>query len=669
MLKLAVVITAAGSCGRLARAQVAPEPDAGPVIIGERRADWNLFELANTSAAFDFLGSSRRERVTQTGRDTTDKEDLLRESLELFTQAYIGHRNFIDLTGKFRLQYENRWVTSGTLSSDEATRDLNLLYDVNARILGASSVPVDIYARRDQQTINRDFGTALRQGTTEYGAIANFQSANFPTTVQLSHNESDQTDSFGQFGYKYKRDSLSVQSILVLSETNRLEARYQFDSVSETQENVYSTDYIRHDLSLNDTWNFGEKKEHELRSFFRYYDQGGLYEQTNIRLEEQLRLVHTDTLESRYSASADQRSRGGASQNTYRGTAALRHKLFESLVSTANAGYQHFTTGDFSSDQYFAGLNFEYTKRIAPGRLDINLGANYVNQNNSDQGGGLSVFDESYQYNGGLFITVNRRNVVSGSLRLTGPGGFPTYLEGVDYTVRYFPDRVEIVPVVGGAITSGSTLLANYDIGPEPGNTISTIGTSAAIRYTILETWLQGLAGYASYSSTTNNVSAADPSLIAVDDVTVTLLGLEYRRWGVTLRAEQEFRDSTLNPYDTMRLQALYDTRLGGNSVFSVDLTDEMIRYSQPSNEVNFLRAGVRWIQELSRTVDLDTRVIYRNESDANLGDSEGIDARVGLRWRYRQTSAYINVGHTIFGTPTSDTTSQLLEIGFRREF
>jgi hypothetical protein len=124
-----------------------------------------------------------------------------------------------------------------------------------------------------------------------------------------------------------------------------------------------------------------------------------------------------------------------------------------------------------------------------------------------------------------------------------------------------------------------------------------------------------------------------------------------------------------VNPYDTTRLQALYDTRLGVNSVLGFDVTNELIKYTTPENKINFTRASVRWLQQLGQTLDLDTRIIYRNEKNDLAGNSDGIDAKIGLRWHLRQTSAYITFGNTVFGTATTDTTSRLLEIGFRRDF
>lgn len=646
------------------------EQDTGPVIVGESKAKWNLFDLNNYGASLEFLGSARQDSTTQNGQPTlVDTENIARGTLSLFGQAFIGHKNFIDLNVNVRLQLENRWTTSESLNSDETSQDIEVLYDINAHILGASWFPMDAYARHDQQTLNRDFGTSFKQTTTEFGLIATLQSVTMPTVLQVSHSESDQRDSLGQFGYLFKKDTFSAQTNFTLSDSHRLEARYIFDSISEDQQGLYATNYLRHELTLTDSLLFGERKDLDLRSYFKYYEQGGLFDQKTLRLDEHLRWKHTDTLESRYNAAIEKRTRGTSEQLTYRGSAAIQHRLFESLVSGANVGWQRFTSGDFVSDDRFAGANLDYTKKIEPGRLDAALGLNFNSQVNGEQGTTLNVFDDSFVNTGGLFITISRRNIAAGSVSVTGPGGFPTYLEGVDYTVRYFPDRVEIVPIPGQGIGVGNTILVDYNIGPEPASTINTLTTSGSLRYTLTETWLQGLAGYVSCRMTKHQLSAVDPSLFTLDDVTETLVGAEYRQSGLTLRAEQEFHQSNVNAYDTTRLQALYDTRLGINSVLSLEVTNEMTKYKNPANEINFTRAGARWIQQLSQTLDLESRLIYRNERNTLAGNSEGVDARIGLKWHLRQTSAYVSFGHSLFTGPASKTQSNLLEFGFRREF
>jgi hypothetical protein len=660
----------AACAGRAWARQPEPTADEGPVVIGENKPAWNPWELKRSTLSLEFLGSYRRETREQDGQPTqVDREYLARETLGWFTESSIGHKNLVDLTTDLRLRLEDRWISNEPITSDEHQHDLELLYDINAHILGATVFPLDAYARHDQQDLNRDFGTSFKQTTSEYGLIGTLQSEKYPSSIQISHNESNQEDSLGLFGYKFVRDSLSLQSTAALSDTHRLEGRYTGDLVKEEQKGLFSTDYTRHDLSLGDTISFGQDRWAELRSYLRYYEQGGLFDQKNLRWDEQLRLTHSDALESRYYTTIDQRSRGGTDQTTMRFNALVRHKLFESLVTNANAGFQRFSVSDFTSDDRFGGLSLEYTKKIEPGRLDANVGVNFNSQGNSEQGTSIAVFDEAQFYNGGLSIVVPRRNVVPGSVVVTGPGGFPVFLQGVDYTITYFPDRVEIVPIPGGGIGAGSTVFLDYSIGPEPASTIDTLTLSGSLRYTVTETWLQGLSGYVSYRSTKHDVRTSSPSLIALDDVDETLLGAEYRRWGLTLRGEQEFRQSTFNPYDTTRLQALYDARLGVNSVLSADVTDEMIRYKSPENTINFLRAGVRWRQQLSSTLDLESRVIYRNEQNDLLGNSQGVDTRVGLQWHYRQTTAYINVGYTVFGSPSSRTDSNLVEIGFRREF
>ncbi len=652
------------------RAQPVAPPEEGPVVVGERREAWRLFELRAFQPAFEFFGRSRSDTLEQPGEPKVkDTELLLRESLDLYGQAYIGHRNLVDLTGRLSLGIEDRFIDSDSVGTDEHNTDNANLYDLNAHVLGASFVPFDLYTRRDEQLLDRDFSTSITTTTTESGAIATVRSAVAPTTFRLFRLETAQEDQLGQFEYGFDQNTFAAQSNILAAENHRLEVAYTFDDITEQQVGFFRNQYERHDLSLADTYVFGAKR-HELRSFLRWYDQNGTPGLEVLRLDEQLLLLHSLDLETRYSAVAERATRNGVEQDLLRGTASVRHELFDSLVSTGTVGAQTLSSsGDFQSDEAFAQGRLEYTKRVPLGVLEASAGLAFNTVENSARGGVLLVIDEPHVFNDPLPIILNRRNIVPGSVVVTGATGFPTYVEGIDYTASYFPDRAEINVIVGGGITNGQTVLVDYDVGPEPGSTIDTIGTGSTVRYTLSEGALQGLSVYAAYRTQDHSLDAADPSRFVLDDTRNLIYGVEFRRGGVRLLVEQENHDSTVNPYDSTRFEAFYDRLLGVGSTLGFDATHELIDYALPENRVSFSRVGARWIQRVDRNLELNLRLDYRDERDDLSGDSRGFDQRVGVFWRKNQTTVSASFKNTMLDGDTSDTSSQVLEVTIRRNF
>lgn len=662
----AVVAAAAGHA-----AAIQPPADDGPVVVGERNDSWRFFELKSYAAALDFNTRYRSDTLRQAGQpDVVDRELRQRETLDLSGEAYFGHKNLVDLTASAQLGWEDIFLDSDLQPNSDHESQLVDLYNINALVLGNSFMPTSIYTRRDQVLLNQAFSSSIDSITNETGFITNIRSSVAPTQIHAFHLENNQNDQLGLNDSSITQDSFSAQSNITVTDQNRLDVNYTFDHINESRGSTFKNDYDRHDALLSDTWKLSDKTQDQLRSFLRFYDESGLFPYQTIRWDEQLQLYHTDHLESRYNTSAEHLTRDGLEQTLARGDATIRHKLFDSLVSSGTVGGQYLTSSEnFDSSDVFATGTLEYTKQIPYGRIDSSVGAGINYQMNSDRGGTLAVVNESHTFNDPFPITLSRRQIVPGTVVVTAVGGFPTYQENVDYTVQYFADRAEIRVVIGRGIVDGQTVLVDYDIGPEPGSNIDTVSTSVSFRYTFTETFLQGLGFYTSYRTSDNHVDAVNPSAIVVDNTRVLIYGSEYKRAGITLRAEQELRESTTNPYDTTRFLASYDLLLSPGSVVGADLSYDLVDYKTPVNHVAFGQASARWDQRIFDGLNLDLLLRYRTEQDDLAGDSQGFEQSLGVRWKYRQTNVYLNLHNSMLYGETSDTLSQALEFGLRRDF
>jgi hypothetical protein len=673
-LRPQVLIAVAALCaaGRVAQAQdLAPPEDGGPVVIGESTERWKPYELKTFSAFVDFNGRYRSDTLKQQGQaDLTDTETRLRELLDLNGQMYFGHKNLVDLTASAQFGLEESTLDSETAQAKIDESQLTTLYNLSALILANSYMPTTVYTRRDEVTLDQAFSGSIDSLTSETGIVSTIRSVSAPTTLRVFHLENDQTSLLGTSDSSLTQDSASAQSNITLSDQHRLDLNWTFDQVSETQGSGFQNDYDRNDAQIAETFTFGGKGQHQLRSFLRFYDESGNFKYQTVRWDEQLQLIHSERLETRYNTTAEHLSRDDLDQTVARGDANIRHKLFDSLVSTGTVGGQQIKTSEnFSTTDLFINGGLEYTKLVPYGRFDSSAGVSVNMQQNSERGGLLTIVDEPHTFNDPLPIVLSRRQIIPGSIVVTALGGFPTYIEGPDYTVSYFPDRAEVRILPGRGVVDGQTLLFDYVLGPEPGSNIDTLGTSITVRYTLTETALRGLSVYTTYRTQTNNLDTEDPTLFVLDDVRVLQYGADYRRGGLTLRAEQENRESTVNPYDTSKLQATYDYILGIGSVVTADASYDLIDYQMPVNHVEFIRLTTRWEQRLTGTLAMTLGLEYRDEKDDLSGNSNGLEERFGLKWKYRQTSAFLEVNNSSLEATTSEQTSQTLEFGFRRRF
>lgn len=662
---------AGGACAASVQGQTA-QPQEGPVIVGERKEGYRGFQLESVQAGLEFFGESRLDQLRGSGQPTLkDRELTLRETLDLGGEVYIGHKNLIDITGGFKIGVEDRFIKSDTLNEDAHETDFLGLYDVSALILQNGPVPITLYSRRDEGMLDRDFAGTIRTTTAETGAIAQFKSDVAPTTLHYFHRDETESDQLGTLDDTLVQDTFTANSDIRISDNQHLQIDYTFDHVNETQAGgAFHNVFDRHDATFTDLLDFGLENRNNLRSSLRYYNESGLYPQEVVRLDEQLLLRHTDRFETHYDITLENQERSGASQRLFRGETTARYRLFDSLVASATAGAQRLDVpDDFTSDDLFVQGSLDYTKTVPYGRVDAGASAGFDAQRNSARGGTISVLNEAYVFTDPFPIVISRPNIVPGSIVVTDASGIITYLPGSDYTEQIFPSHAEIRVIIGGGIVNGQSLQISYDLGPEPANDVDTTTTGTSFRYTLTESILQGLSGYVSYRTVDHNISASDPSLFVLDNLRDLTYGVEYNRGPVTLTAERENHDSTINPFDATRFVARIDERLGTSSTVGLDFTHDIIDYRDPSDHVVFDRIGGRVQQRFGHDLDLNVRLLYRNESDRLSGDSHGLEEIVELHWRRRQTQVFASFRNSVLDGPGSNTLSQTIQLGIRRAF
>ncbi|MFO0835400.1 MAG: hypothetical protein U0638_10535 [Phycisphaerales bacterium] len=646
--------------------------DGGPVIVGERKTGWSGVELVRFVPVLDLRWQHERDKNKVNGQpDQTVIEDRYRELLDIDSQFTIGHKNLIDVTAVFQLGNEDIFRRSGLEGDSGHTNDLIGLWDVNALVFGASELPTNIYSRRSEDRQRRPFAGALDQIITETGISSSYQNEFMALRGEYYHRDQEITDDFGDINTKTKQDTFTTNDIFNVAERQKLELNYTLDMIDESQSGGYSDSYTRHDGLLTHTWAFGDEGiPHELRSQARVYNQSGEQDINRFRWDEYLTLRHTDRFETRHNLVYDQLDVRGSSRDLVRFENSAKHRLFESLTSLGTLGAQRISDAEgFTSDEIFLSGQLDYTKSVPLGRLDATVGLGYDTQMNSDRGSTFRVLDEAHAYNDGFPIILNRRNIVPGSVEVRPAANSTPYQEGIDYTVQYFPDRTEVRGVLTGALVNGQTVRITYDVGPESGYDVDTLSTSWALRYTLTEGTFKGLAGYTTYHTTDQSISASDPSLFTPDDTKDLLVGLEYRRAEWFARAEYNIHDSTISPYNVARFLVNYSLQTGTGSAINAEVSREMIEFTDENDDVTLDRARLEWITRLDEAFSLTLGATYRHEDSSVNGTTDGLEEHVTLNFRKRQTSIYTTLSNSNLEGPNSKNESQFFEVGLRRSF
>ncbi len=670
VLLLALCGTVVGLASRARAQQTPPFQEGEPIIIGEEEV-YDPWELDSFGAAINTEARFHRFRRSTAGQpDQVDTERYLLGRLDLSGRAFIGHENLIDLDGRVGIGWEETDFDSDIVGASQTDSGLTYLYDVSALILRDGPAPVTVYSRREEQRLEREFSGSIDGTTEEHGAMARIQSEDWPTFIHVYRRESEQQDRLGQIDYGLRQDSLNIRTSPELGENQELTLEYALDLVDEHQNSSFRNSFTRHDAQAVHTINFGVDNEHSLRSTARFYDESGLADLRRYRLDEVLRLKHTEDFDTRWDAIAEENTRSDQWQRFVKAQGQARYKLFESVVAIATLGVDRLdVAGGFNSTQYFGDAQVEYTKRVPLGRLFASAGAGANRQENSEQGTPLLIADQRVTLTDPQPALINRRNVVDGSLLVTNADGTRIYVEGLDYTVSVFPSHVEIRRVVGGAIAEGETVLVDYTVGPEPASTIDSVSTNFGVRYSLEEGKLQGLGAFLNYTTRDQSVDAVDPSRFILDDSSDLRYGVEYHRFGITLEAERRHHDSTIFPYDTTRLEARYDTRAGPLAALSAGVTHDITDYPDTGDRLQLTRATIRISGRVGDGLDISGRVIYRDERSQLSSDLAGFEQAIDVTWRKGRTTVTGSLFNGFLDAEATDSISQTISVGVRRTF
>lgn len=664
-----IAVVLAGAIPGVARAQAV---DEGPVVVGERTERLRFFILDRFDASLDFYSRYRRDKRETEGTPTrTDTELLFRESVGVSSRFFLGHPNLADVNASASIGIEDNFIDSDSLDlSNEHETSLFTQYDVTALILGEGPAPLTLFARRYESLLERAFIGSVESTTTEFGASVRMFLDTAPTTLTYTHRIEDQDDDFGFNDSTLTQDTFSIQSLWNPNQRHQFSFDYVLDLVDESRALGFDTNYTRHDASLVHQYRFGSDEQHDLRSNLRVFHQEGDFEQTLVRLLETLTLRHSDTFDSRYDLTLENRDIRGQAQQVYRGLITLRHRLFDSLVTTGTLGASRFELSDedFTSDEFRAGINFEYVKQVPYGRLDASMGLNLTHQEDSSRGRELVFLDSPRTFPDAAPITITGNTILPDSIVVTDSTGTRRYIEDVDYRLRAFGDRVELQRLIGGLIAENETVLIDYTLGPDVATTVDTFAFVLAGRYTIEEGFLTGLAPYFDFRDISQSISPSSATRTPFD-VTSIRAGADYRVGRFTFNGEYEHQDSSVAPFDALRASARYEHRLGLNSFLRLDYIREMIDFEDSGGSIDLDRVLAEYGHRFSNGLEVRVRGLYRNERDSLAGDTEGFEQSLELDWQIRQTTLNASIRNAMLESANEKTESQTFAFGLRRLF
>jgi hypothetical protein len=519
-------------------------------------------------------------------------------------------------------------------------------YLVSAQFLRSKPYSATVNASKSEDLIARQFLGPLQADRRSESASIILRPEAWPMSFQYSSSETTQ-DGFDRLASDFfARDDQRFRYSVDHNFSKPSHIHFDFDRTEAHQETVgAAVDTDTDAYTLSHDYTFGEDSQHRLDSLFNYIDQGGDFEFKNLRVQERLKLQHTPSLLSKYDVQYSKLERETLDSQQIRGQAGIEHRLFESLVTTADAFVSETDLGsDGDLTQYGGIFGLNYRKMNPWGTLLSNYSASITRSDQTGGSGKGAVVGEAHVASDVIPVELGRTNIDVSTIRVrTGAGDL--FQEGDDYTITQSNGRVFLnTLVIGGVVppnfVEGQEFFVDYEFFVEPERQEDTFRQN----FTIRQRFKNGISAFYGLRMQEEDVTSTVAEVIP-DEYLAHTFGIDYTYKGLFLLAEYSTEDSTLIPLDSTKLEGRYRWLIGPATTASLGLTNQWLDFGEPdAREVELLEATAEVFSRLTDKYSISSSVDYRNEDDTRFGITEGFQIDNKLEYHYRQFTATIGL-------------------------
>jgi hypothetical protein len=562
---------------------------AGAQQLADLEPRWLRMEIPQASVGMDVEGL--RENVTANGATSVHDNLMLVPLVGLHLQGSVYHPNLMtfDLSGQGGVGWAYDSVTAPGYS--QVLNESQSLFNYVATVNFLSSKPYNasFFAAQDHTYNNYDFFNTVTADGTRYGGRLGWSEKSFNLNADMGYRD---LLTSGLTGTSEIDETYLNFNGLDLREHGSSTLTYSYDNFGNQLNDGPVQTSTSQSAGLSDTETFGSHDQITSTAgasygWAEYADQNA----KTFNATENLTAKHTPNLESFVALNYQDSRLDSASSSMFQGDAGLRHQLYESLTSTldfhGNYGTASAPGSSAFNDRYGVGLNEGYSKRLGSwGHLTLGGGAIVDHDDFSSSGGALTTINESHVLKDTAATFLSNPRVVTTTVIVTGPGGVPTYINGVDY--RLIPEgevtQIQRIPTSINLL-DGATVLVSYSSDSGFTSSFETLNGTAEIRLDLFNT--VGL--YGRLNVVDNN---APPQALA-ETLTDWVGGADVTWRSLRAGAEYEDFDSNFTQYRAMRIFETFSFQLGESSRLGLNFNQVFYHYPLGQDQTQYQFIGL----------------------------------------------------------------------------
>ena len=612
------------------------------------------------------------KRYHQTNRDTRFEETLgLRSSGSLIDPLWLLY----DVDVRWGLTQE-RFVEhkTGRDLSAEPTGDI-LEYDLSLSLLPQGRLSATAYAQRLDNRIPRAFLPSLDRDRERYGADIVFSSPTLPMQLSFEHIRDQLSSRTGDLEDDERNgvDTLRYEATWQIAPEHALRFEYEYEDRTDRYSGTRSRfDTSRNYLVLDHTLRFGRENRSSWENLLRFQDESGTLARDTAEASSRLRLQHTDSLSTFYSAQFLRDAFADFTTRTWRGEIGVTHQLGESLTSTVQLyGFDQDAEENTDFTEWGALADFSYNRQNSLGRFTANLSYNHVATDATDTNRRGVVVGEAVTLRDPLPAYLVHTDVQWLTLIVTDAQRTRTYVVGRDYYVIRLGRYTALVRIPTGRIADRDTVLAHYTYRVNNDRDLARDRVDVRVQ----QAFDFGLTPYYAGSLQREHLDDSRYLSLGARDVDRHRLGATYRRPRWSAGLEYEYNDDSIDPYQAIHANGdvvLYrDGRhqLDGRAALSHFWFDGGRGWNGwRAHDTTLLDVGTAYRFYLARGFEAEASALYRYEDDSTYGITNGVDLSAALDWRIGFFSLRFEAEYDVLDLPGSFDDGLSVWLKLRRE-
>jgi len=626
----------------------------------ESRYDWRRVKDRPRGPAYGRPGY--RQRNTLLGFE---------ETLGLRLEGDVVDPGFLRFDVGLRFGLDQQRAVEQRDGMDRRDNDAGWLaeYDVRVDLFSNKPFSAAFYAEREDDRISRLFLPSLRHDRTRVGVMGQWVTDRTTMRLTLEETRDDYDGRADTFDNEDLRERIArVESEFELGEHHELRIDAEYGRLRENYAgSAREFAATRSHLDVSDVILFGSTQQHRLETMLYYQEEQGDLAFDLLEVGPQLKLTHSDSLQTQYKYQFNRYSFEGVTVRTHRGDFDVQHDWRDALTTTVELFGQH-QESDENDEIWNAGgsVHWNYRRPNRWGRFSANLGYWYDYERFRQDRGTQVVVNESHRLRDPLPAFLNRPNVIPASVVVTSVDRRRVFIRGSDYVIVRRHGRTALMRLPFGRIADGDSVLAHYLYAANDGRNTQTHEISARIQ----QDFKNGLTPYYAVTFREQRLSESDPLGFEPNRLNRHRLGLTYRRPTWSAGTEFEINDETIEPYTAGHFSA--DWQALKQPPHQLDLR---VRFSQfcfrqfVDRDASLFDVGLDYRHEFNSQASFRTAVAYRFEHDTTNGDTHGVDVQSELAYRIGQLTLSMAVEYDALRIASSDDDGVSIWFKVRREF